>query len=367
MSHEYYMQLALEEAVKGRSFTSPNPMVGAILVKDDRIIGKGYHHAYGQAHAEVEAIASATESVEGATMYVTLEPCSHYGKTPPCSLALIQAKLKQVVVSTTDPNPLVAGKGIQMLQSAGIDVITGVLEEEGKELNRIFFHFIQKRRPYVLLKSAMSLDGKIATRTGSSQWISSVESRAHAHTLRANYRSILVGVNTVIADNPSLTTRLSTQVRQPIRCILDSTGRIPLDCIVLNDAYVKNTWVMTTERMSEDVESQIKDKGATVIRCLSDQGQVDLNDCISKLSFAGIDSLLIEGGSDVAFGALKANIVDEVIFYLAPKILGGKEAFTSIGGQGVATVNEAIELKKMKTEWIGNDLVISALVKKGDN
>lgn len=365
MSHKYYMRLALEEAVKGRSYTSPNPMVGAVIVKDDRMIGKGYHHGFGQAHAEIEAIASASESIEGATMYVTLEPCSHYGKTPPCSLALIQAKLKQVVIATLDPNPLVAGKGIQMLQSAGIEVITGVLEEEGKELNRIFFRFIQENKPYVLLKSAMSLDGKIATRTGSSQWISSIESRTHAHFLRAKYRSILVGVNTVIADNPSLTIRLSESYRQPIRLILDSSGRIPLDSQVLTDAHASNTWVVTTDRMPDDVEKNIRDRGASVIRCIRHQGKVDLNDLLQKLAVQGVDSLLIEGGSNVAYSALEAGIVDEVIFYLAPKIIGGKEAFVSIGGQGVATVNQAFELEQMKTEMMGPDVVISALVKKG--
>jgi diaminohydroxyphosphoribosylaminopyrimidine deaminase/5-amino-6-(5-phosphoribosylamino)uracil reductase len=365
MDHKAYMQIALDEAKKGMSFTSPNPMVGAVIVKDGKIISKGHHRAYGEAHAEVNAIANAQTSVEGATMYVTLEPCSHYGKTPPCSLALVQSKLKRVVVATLDPNPLVSGKGVKFLEENGIEVISGVLEDQSKELNEVFLHYISTKKPFVCLKGAMTLDGKTATKTGHSQWISSEESRNHAHMLRARYRSILVGVSTVISDDPSLTTRIDTPVKQPVRIVLDSNGRIPLASRVLNDEFAYQTWVMTTEKMSMDMERMILGKGVKVFRLRSYQDRVDMDHLMEVLAQNDIDSVLIEGGSDIHYSAFERKIVDKVVFYIAPKIIGGNQAKTLVGGVGVDDINEAFELDEMKCYSLGKDLVIEAKVSKG--
>jgi len=358
-----FMQLALAEATKGMGKVNPNPLVGAVIVKGNNIIGTGYHEKYGGPHAEINSIQNATQSVAGATIYVTLEPCSHFGKTPPCADALIEAKIRKVVIAMTDPNPLVSGQGINRLREFGIEVEIGLLEKEARELNRIFIKYIQTKLPYVVLKSAMSLDGKIATATGHSQWISNVESRQYVHTLRNELRGILVGVNTVIKDDPELTTRLNgSKGRNPIRIITDSNGRIPLNSKILNDPTNNPVIVASTSNFPDEKRLLLEKSGHKVLILPHNNGQVDLKQLMIKLGKLGIDSILLEGGGTLNESALKNGIVDEVQFIIAPLLIGGRDAITPVEGLGFNTVDEGIRLHQMTTRQIGNDLLVTAKV-----
>lgn len=359
---EQYMQKALQLAQKGEGYVAPNPMVGAVIVKNDRIIGRGYHEQYGGPHAEVNAIASAKEDVAGATMYVTLEPCSHYGKTPPCADLLIEKKLAKVVIGSLDPNPLVAGKGIQKLKEAGIEVVSGVLEKECNEVNRVFRHYITTKRPYVVMKTAMTLDGKIATATGESQWISGEESRKDVHRLRHKYTAIMVGVNTIVHDNARLTCRME-QGKNPVRIVVDSRLRIALSANVLKDQEHNQTILATTNQASPLAAHKLETFGAKVLYCSSKDDRVDLNDLMNQLGAMGIDSILLEGGAMLNDSALREGIVQEVITYVAPKIIGGAQALTPIAGIGVAHLQDAYQLEQMKATAIGEDIKISAYVR----
>ena len=304
-------------------------MVGAVIVKDGIIIGEGYHEKYGEGHAEVNAFESLKEDPSGATMYVTLEPCSHYGKTPPCVDKIIQSKIKRVVIGMIDPNPLVAGNGVDKLKRAGIEVKVGVLEDKCKKLNEIFIKYILTKKPYVVLKTAMSLDGKIATRNGESKWISSEKSRLQVHNLRNKFSAIMVGVNTVIKDNPELTCRIKNG-NDPIRIIVDSTLRIPINSKVLQNNE-KN-------------------------------GQVDLNALIKKLGELGIDSILLEGGSTLNYSALEENIVDKVMIYIAPKIIGGESSKTPVGGRGIDKLKDAFKLKNIAINILDEDILVEGYI-----
>ncbi|MFO8069024.1 MAG: bifunctional diaminohydroxyphosphoribosylaminopyrimidine deaminase/5-amino-6-(5-phosphoribosylamino)uracil reductase RibD, partial [Alkalibacterium sp.] len=322
-----YMERALELAEKGRGFTSPNPMVGAVIVKDGRIIGEGYHEKVGEAHAEVNAIRSATESVEGATIYVTLEPCSHYGKTPPCSDLIIEKKLEKVVVAATDPNPLVSGRGLERLRKAGIEVVEGILEEKSNRLNEIFNQYITTRTPFVLMKYAMSLDGKIATGTGDSKWISSEQSREHAHQLRGYLSGIMVGIGTVLKDDPLLTCRVPGY-NDPTRIVLDSQLRIPLESKILMDQDEAPTLIITTKKAPISKIKQLKELGVEIMIVPERNGKVDLKKALVLLGQKGIDSILLEGGGTLNAAALEAGIVNKVNIYIAPKIIGGANAIS---------------------------------------
>lgn len=360
-----YMRRALELAKGGIGYTSPNPLVGAVIVKEGRIIGEGYHEAYGRHHAEVNAFLSATEDAEGGTMYVTLEPCSHYGKTPPCANLIVEKGIKKVVIGLEDPNPLVAGKGIKTLEEAGIEVVTGVLEEEGKKLNEIFLKYITTNMPFVIMKTAMTLDGKIATRTNASKWITGELSRKNVHELRHKVTGIMVGIGTVLADDPSLTTRLEDRIgKDPIRIIVDSSGRIPLDSKVLNLKSHTETIVVVTNRAAKEKIKSLQEKGARVIVTPSKERRVDLNFLMKELGQRNIDSILLEGGSELNYSALEEGIVDKVNAFIAPKIIGGNTAKTPVGGQGKAYINEAINLERIDVHDFGQDIMIEGYIIK---
>ncbi|RUT73399.1 bifunctional diaminohydroxyphosphoribosylaminopyrimidine deaminase/5-amino-6-(5-phosphoribosylamino)uracil reductase RibD [Ancylomarina longa] len=361
-----YMHRAWELAQKGVGKVNPNPLVGAVIVKKEKIIGEGYHEFYGGPHAEVNAFRSALESVSGATMYVTLEPCSHYGKTPPCAEAIVKNKIAKVVIGRLDPNPLVAGKGVQILEENGIEVDYCYMCEELTYQNRVFLKYIQKKIPYVVMKTAMTLDGKIASRTGDSRWVSNEKSRARVHELRNELAGIILGVNTVIADDPLLTTRLKTgHGRNPIRIVVDSTARIPLDSKILNSADLADTILVVTDKADSEKIKEVEDLGNKVLVVESLKGRVDLSKLMSKLGEQGIDGILLEGGASLNFSALEAGIVDEVISFIAPKFIGGAEAKTPVGGEGFELMKDAIELENIKVDRFGEDLMLVGKIKKG--
>ncbi|MDQ1772318.1 bifunctional diaminohydroxyphosphoribosylaminopyrimidine deaminase/5-amino-6-(5-phosphoribosylamino)uracil reductase RibD [Labilibaculum euxinus] len=366
MSKEYqYMQRAFELAKKGIGRVNPNPLVGAVIVRDNQIIGEGYHEFFGGPHAEVNAFRSATESVEGATMYVTLEPCSHYGKTPPCAEAIVKNKIGKVVIGMLDPNPLVAGKGVKLLEDNGIEVEYGYLCEELSQMNRVFLKFIQNKIPYVVMKTAMTLDGKIASETGDSRWVSNEKSRARVHQLRNELAGIMIGVDTVIADDPMLTTRLGKgEGRNPVRIVVDSSARIPLESKILNTGVQAKTIVAVTDKVDSVKIAQIEDLGNSVIIAKSKNGRVDLADLMVKLGSEGIDGILLEGGATLNFSALEAGIVDEVMSFIAPKIIGGANSKSPVGGEGIKFMKDAIELENIIIGQLGNDLMLTGKIKK---
>lgn len=357
-----YMRLALDLARQGCGWVSPNPMVGAVIVKDGRIIAQGYHHRYGSLHAERDALANCAESPEGATIYVTLEPCCHYGKQPPCTQALLEAGIRRVVVGSGDPNPLVAGKGIAELRAHGVQVEEHVLEEECLRLNEIFFHYIQTKRPFVALKYAMTLDGKIASATGASKWITGPEARAHVHALRHQYRAILVGVGTVLADDPLLTCRVEGG-RNPIRIVCDSRLRTPLRAQLVQTARDVPTILATccTERSRHQ---PYLDAGCTVLVLPRRHGHVDLSALMEQLGAEKIDSVLIEGGGTIHWSALESGLGNKVYAYLAPKLLGGAQARSPVEGAGFATPDEAVRLTNSVITRLGEDFLIESEVRR---
>lgn len=356
-----YMRMALKLAEKGAGNTSPNPMVGAVIVKDDKVIGKGYHEKCGEGHAEVNAFKNAKDDTEGATIYVTLEPCSHYGRTPPCADLIVSKKIKRAVIAMTDPNPLVAGRGIKKMRDAGIDVTVGVLEEESKQLNEVFIKYITTKIPFVLYKSAMTLDGKIASYTGKSQWISCEESRAECQQLRHQLSAIMVGINTVLADNPMLTCRMDGG-KNPIRIILDSKMRIPTDCNIVKTAKKVPTILAVCE---ENEKSELlKNSGIEILNVPEFNGGIDMQKLMALLGEKGIDSILLEGGGTVAFSAFSAGVVDKVRMYIAPKILGGTAAKTPVEGIGFDCPDCASLLEKITQRMSGEDIVIEGYVRR---
>ncbi|MDK9709878.1 bifunctional diaminohydroxyphosphoribosylaminopyrimidine deaminase/5-amino-6-(5-phosphoribosylamino)uracil reductase RibD [Acidaminobacter sp.] len=362
--HIQHMQRALELAKLGAGRTSPNPLVGAVIVKEGRVIGEGYHAMYGGPHAEVNAIENASESVEGAEIYVTLEPCSHYGKTPPCALKLIENRFSKVYIAMEDPNPLVAGRGIQMLRKQGIEVEVGLLEEEAKALNEVFIKYITTKKPFCVMKAAMTLDGKIATVTGESQWITSEAAREYVHQLRHELKAIMVGIGTVLKDDPKLTTRLKgKQGRDPIRVVVDSTLKIPLNAKILHLDSDAPTLIATTDRADSEKATALQSMpGVKLIITPQKDGKVDLDYLMFVLGEQGIDSLLLEGGATLNASALESKIVDKVLMFIAPKILGGQNAPTPVGGSGIEVLENAVRLKGMKAVEIGDDLLIEARI-----
>ena len=363
MNDEFYMRRALELAALGRGYTNPNPMVGAVIVKGGRIIGEGYHERYGQLHAERNALKNCMESPEGATIYVTLEPCCHHGKTPPCTDAIIESGIKKVVIGMLDVNPIVAGNGVKILEDHGIEVVTGILEDECRKLNRIFIKYITEKLPYVVMKYAMTSDGKIATVTGESKWITGASSRENVHRTRHALMGIMVGVGTVITDDPMLDCRLEGGGKDPVRIICDSNLRTPLSSRVVTTASENRTIIAT---VSEDISKikEYEDKGVEVIRTSSDKGRVDLKELMKILGEKGIDSILLEGGAQLNFSALEAQIVDEVHTYIAPKIFGGN-AKTPVGGEGIGNINEAVILKPFNVSKYDEDIFVESEVRYG--
>ena len=362
MTDQNYMLQAIQLAKQGEGWTNPNPMVGAVIVKNGRIIGKGYHKKCGELHAERNAIASLTESAEGATIYVTLEPCCHYGKTPPCTEAIIEQKIKRVVIGSRDPNPKVSGKGIKMLQEAGIEVIEDFMREECDRLNPVFFHYITTKTPYVVMKYAMTLDGKIATKTGASKWITGEAARAEVQHMRHRYMGIMAGIGTVLADDPMLNVRVEGW-KSPIRILCDSGLRIPLDGQIVKSAGKYRTIVAYAD--SENTEAKRKrlhEMGVETICCPDENNQVDLKKLMKYLGEEGIDSILLEGGGTLNDSALRAGIVQEVQAFIAPKVFGGMNSKTPVEGIGVRFPSEAVKLKCTDICQIGEDIRITCQV-----
>ncbi len=352
---EHYMRLALQLAHKGEGWTNPNPIVGAVVVKDEKIVGQGYHHKFGGPHAEVFALEKAGEQARGGTVYVTLEPCSHYGKTPPCADLIIRAGITRAVVACRDPNPLVNGHGIEKMRDAGIKVTEGVLEDEAQRENEIFFKYIETGLPFVQLKLAQSLDGKIATRSGDSKWISGEESRIEVHRLRRKFAAILAGANTVINDDPLLTVR-HVEGPNPVRIVLDGRGRVPLDAQMF---AAPGRTIVATASMPEETEAKLRARGVEVWRLPSDNNRVDLRALLERIGKENLDSLLIEGGGETAATFLEEGLVDKVAFFIAPLIIGGRDAVPAVGGVGVAQVADALRLCDVDITRLGEDFLLT--------
>ena len=360
MDDNAYMRLAIELAERGTGRVSPNPLVGAVIVKDGEIIGGGWHERYGEAHAERNALAACTQPPEGATMYVTLEPCCHYGRQPPCTDAVIKAGIRRVVTGSGDPNPLVAGGGIRMLREHGIVVTEHVMQEECDRLNEVFFHYIRTGRPFVVMKYAMTMDGKIAAVTGASKWITGEAAREHVQRQRNRYTAIMAGVGTVLADDPLLTCRMEGG-RNPLRIICDSSLRTPLASKVVITAEEVPTILATC---CGDRERQLAyERLGCRILCLGEKdGHVDLRQLMKRLGEEQIDSILLEGGGTLNWAALKSGIVTKVQAYLAPKLFGGETAKTPVEGAGVLAPSDAFLLKKGTVTFLGDDILIESEV-----
>lgn len=369
MPEEKYMRRAIELAKKGSGHVNPNPLVGAVIVRDGEIIGEGYHECYGQLHAERNAIANAKKrgnSLEGSTIYVTLEPCCHYGKTPPCTEAIIEEKIARVVVGSDDPNPLVSGKGFQMLREKGIEVIPHFLKEECDAMNHVFFHYIRTGTPYVAMKYAMTMDGKIACYTGDSKWVTGEESRAHVQTLRNHYKGIMAGIGTVLADDPMLNCRIEGG-KDPIRIITDSHLRIPMDSQLVRTAGQQPLIVACLPDADEEKAAQLQEKGVEVLRIpgvttadiTEEQKEViSLPVLMKELGARKIDGILLEGGGQLNESALQAGIVQRVYCYIAPKIFGGAQAKTPVEGQGLAKAADAWHFTRIGMQEFGQDILL---------
>ncbi len=363
MDDKYFMKMALALAKKGQGFTSPNPMVGAVVVNDGRVVGKGYHRAVGEAHAEINAINDAGIASKGATLYVSLEPCNHTGRTPPCSIEICKAGINRVVVAMNDPNPDVNGGGIDYIKSRGVKITSGVCEEEAKRLNEAYIKYVTTKRPFVIVKCASTLDGRIATRTGDSKWISGEESRAFVHRLRHAVDGIMVGINTVKKDNPALTTRLQDMKgRDPARIILDTNLSMPEEAKVLRLDSDSNTIIITGDFAPEDKKIRLEAQSAKIIKTPVKDNLIDLDQLMDKLGSLSITSLLIEGGSRVIASALSAKIVDKVIFFYGPKILGGDDGVPVCKGSGPDLMDGCISVKNINVRRFGDDVMIEGYI-----
>lgn len=363
MLEEKYMRRAIELAKKGSGRVNPNPLVGAVIVKDGQIIGEGYHECYGSLHAERNAIAHAKSlgnDIEGSTIYVTLEPCSHFGKQPPCALALIEEKVARVVVGSDDPNPLVSGKGYKMLREKGIEVITHFLKEECDAINDVFFHFITSQTPFVAMKYAMTMDGKIACFSGDSKWVTGEESRAFVQKLRNHYMGIMVGIGTVLADDPMLNCRLKDG-RNPVRIICDNHLRIPIDSKLVRTAKDQPVIVacLPPEGNALAKRDQLMAAGVEVLPVKAgENGSLDLCLLMEELGKRKIDGILLEGGGILNESALRAGIVDKVYCFMAPKIFGGKDAKTPVEGQGKVLAADAWTFERTGQYFFGEDILL---------
>lgn len=378
MSDHEYMREALSLALKGKGFTSPNPCVGAVVVKEGKIVGRGWHRAAGMPHAEVEAIEDAQRNApsttrsnsrsntQGATIYVTLEPCNHFGRTPPCTHKIIDAGITRVVVGCKDPNPYVSGGGISYLKEKGIQVDSGVLERQAHTLIEDFIWYTRNNKtPFVILKCASTLDGRIATVTGDSKWITNETSRNLVHRIRHEVDAILIGSGTLHADNPSLTSRIeNTQTKDPIRIILDSRLSIDETARVITEDSTAGTILVVGPDVSEQKRRRLEKKGVMVLEISLKKGRLDLGQLMIKLGKLNIQSLLIEGGGKVAASALKEGIVNKVLFFLAPKFLGGSDGIPVFDGKGPQKINDAFELKQMGVQMLDGDLLITGYLKE---
>ena len=360
---EKYMRLAMQLAGNAIGRTSPNPLVGAVIVKDNRVVGCGWHRKAGTPHAEVHALNQAGELAQGADVYVTLEPCAHYGKTPPCAKALVEAKVKNVYGGLLDVNPKVAGKGFKILEDAGIHVEYGFLQDELRKQNEVFFKWIEHKKPFIVLKAAMTLDGKIATATGQSKWITNETSRAYGYKLRDIYDGIMVGINTVIEDNPMLTARVDGG-KNPIRIVVDSSLKIDINANVVQDKSAK-TIIATTDKADKDKILKLQAQDVDVIVVDKDENdKVDIEKLLDILGQKNICSILVEGGATLSGSFVAKKLVDKVYFFIAPKIIGGKEAKTPVAGTGILNLQEALTLKDIQIEKLEEDILIIGRVDK---
>lgn len=355
-----YMKIALQLAEKGCGFVSPNPMVGAVIVKDGKIIGQGWHEEYGKLHAERKALADCKESPKGASIYVTLEPCCHYGKTPPCTEAIIESAIEKVIIGSADPNPIVAGKGVEILQKHGIEVVQNILKDDCDKLNEVFFYYIKTATPFVVMKYAMTMDGKIAAYTGKSKWITGETSRQNVQQYRHKYFAIMVGIGTVLADDPLLTCRLENS-KNPVRIICDTNLITPLTSQIVTTAKDVQTIIATC---CGDISKHqpFIDKGCHIVVVPKKENHIDLNALMVKLGEERIDSILLEGGSTLNWSALQSGIVNKLQAYIAPKLFGGNGAKSPIGGLGVENPDCAFALKNIQLTQLGEDILFESEV-----
>ncbi len=360
--HTRYMSLALQLARATQGQTSPNPPVGAVVVNGGKIVGIGAHLAAGQPHAEVHALQMAGQEASGATLYVTLEPCNHHGRTPPCTEAIITSGVRKVVVGSTDANPAVNGAGLARLREAGIDVVTGVLQRECATLNEAFFHYMTTKRPFVTVKTASTLDGKIATKTGDSRWVTGEQARAYVHRLRHVHDAVMVGIGTVLADNPLLTTRLPEGGRDAVRVVVDSQLRTPLEAYVCDTSQAP-TWIFCTERRDRGKEAALAARGVRVFTAGAGP-RVDLSELFAILGREHIVSVLVEGGSALNGSLLEGRFVNKVVAMIAPKLIGGRDSMTSYGGVGSDRMNDALSLSAARVHKLGNDLCVEGYVSR---
>jgi diaminohydroxyphosphoribosylaminopyrimidine deaminase/5-amino-6-(5-phosphoribosylamino)uracil reductase len=352
-----YMSRALELAERGRGYVEPNPLVGGVIVRAGQVVGEGWHERHGGPHAEVNALATAGEAARGGTLYVTLEPCCHHGKTPPCTDALLAAGIERVVAAMKDPFPQVAGKGAAFLEKAGVPVAFGLREAEARRLNAPYLKLLGTGRPYVHAKWAMSLDGKIATRIGDSQWISNEASRRRVHELRGRMDAILVGIGTVLADNPRLTAR-PPGPRTPCRVVLDSTGRLPPGCLLAETAKETPTLVVSAGELPADQAARLRASGCELLALAAEQNRPSIDALLSALGKRRMTNMLVEGGPEVLGSFLDARAIDEVHVFLAPRLIGGAHARTAVAGQGIEHLADALTLTDWKLETIEGDLLI---------
>lgn len=357
-SKEFYMRKALELAKQGMGHTSPNPMVGCVIVKDGKIVAEGYHERCGEYHAERNALLRCKEDVTGAEAYVTLEPCCHHGKTPPCTEIIIERGIKKVYIGSMDSNPLVGGKGVKILQEAGIEVECGILKEECDKLNEVFFHYIENKTPFVAMKYAMTLDGKIAAYTGDSKWVTGEAARNHVQVLRKKYSGILVGIGTVKEDNPMLNCRIEEGV-DPVRIICDSRLSIAenMQCNIIKTAKEIKT-IVAYVKATEEKKKALDEAGIILVQA-GDKETIDLKLLLKKIGEMGIDSILVEGGGKIHGSFLEENLVNKVYAYIAPKLVGGATAKTPIGGKGFEKMEAARKLKDVQIEQLGEDILVT--------
>lgn len=359
---EKYMAMAIELAKKGYGYTAPNPVVGAVIVKDGCMIGQGYHEKYGEPHAERNALASCTQSPKGATIYVTLEPCCHHGKQPPCTEAILQAGISRVVTGSGDPNPLVGGKGIPILKDHGIQVREHVMKEKCDALNQAFFHYIQTGRPYVTMKYAMTIDGKIAAYTGASKWVTGEEARHHVHEQRKKNTAIMVGIGTVLADDPMLNCRIEGG-RDPVRIICDTHLKMPVTSKIVKTAKDIPT-IIACCTADEELQRPYREAGCKILLTEKKMNHIDLEQMMEQLGKEKIDSILLEGGGTLNWAALNAGIVQKIQAYIAPKIFGGTTAKTPVEGIGVEVPDQAFLIKNRTIRLLGEDLLVEGDVER---
>lgn len=365
MSDEKYMHLTLDLALRARGMTRPNPLVGAVVLKDGQVVGTGYHMKAGGPHAEVFALREAGSKAQGGTLYTNLEPCSHQGRTPPCTGQIIAAGISRVVSAMEDPNPRVAGRGFALLRKAGIRVTTGILEAEAQKVNEAFCKYITKGIPFVALKTAATLDGKVATTTGMSRWITGEEARKFVHRLRHEYDAVLTGAGTVVRDDPLLNVRLEAPGCDPLRVVVDSRGRIPLTAKIFTQAFEAPTILAVTDQALAEKNARLKEMGVQVLVLPAKAGRVDLKALLAELGKREITSLLVEGGGTLNYSLLNEGLVDKAYFFLAPLIFGGGKAPTCVDGEGITDIADAWRLEDMGIDKYGKDVLLTGYIKGG--